>query len=148
MKTGRSKRTLLRVMSVAIAAGVLLIGPGAHAQEQGTGAEKIQPWVIENTRAGAQAEFFVVMARPVSNTRAAGILMEVSAGNSGSGCSTVADPPSFYDPSFTTGALNTGADTIASRSPTSRGRRGRATSSTVRISPPPAATSWSRSRSP
>ena len=41
-------------------------------------------------------------------------VMVVAAGNSGSGCSTVSDPPSFYDPSFTVGALNTGADTIAS----------------------------------
>jgi len=55
-----------------------------------------------------------ILLTGVSNTRAAGILMEVSAGNSGSACSTVADPPSFYDPSFTTGALNTGADTVAS----------------------------------
>ncbi len=55
-----------------------------------------------------------ILLTAVTNTRAAGILMEVSAGNSGSGCSTVSDPPSFYDPSFTTGALNTGADTVAS----------------------------------
>jgi serine protease AprX len=55
-----------------------------------------------------------ILLTGVANTRAAGILMEVSAGNSGSGCSTVMDPPSFYDPSFTTGALNTGADTVAS----------------------------------
>jgi len=55
-----------------------------------------------------------ILLTGVANTRAAGILMEVSAGNSGSSCSTVVDPPSFYDPSFTTGALNTGADTVAS----------------------------------
>jgi serine protease AprX len=55
-----------------------------------------------------------ILLTAVTNTRAAGILMEVSAGNSGSACSTVVDPPSFYDPSFTTGALNTGADTVAS----------------------------------
>ncbi|MES1242226.1 MAG: S8 family serine peptidase [Acidobacteriota bacterium] len=55
-----------------------------------------------------------ILLTAVSNTRAAGILMEVSAGNSGSSCSTVVDPPSFYDPSFTTGALNTGTDTVAS----------------------------------
>jgi len=54
-----------------------------------------------------------ILLTGVSNTRAAGIVMEVSAGNSGSGCSTVVDPPSFYDPSFTTGALNTGTDTVA-----------------------------------
>ncbi|HEX4952146.1 MAG TPA: S8 family serine peptidase [Thermoanaerobaculia bacterium] len=55
-----------------------------------------------------------ILLTAVSNTRAAGIVMEVSAGNSGSGCSTVSDPPSFYDPSFTTGALTTGTDSIAS----------------------------------
>src|SRR6058998_1169573 len=45
---------------------------------------------------------------------AAGIMMVVAAGNSGSGCSTVSDPPSFYAASYTVGALNTGFDTIAS----------------------------------
>jgi serine protease AprX len=49
----------------------------------------------------------------VEAQRAAGIMMVVSAGNSGSGCSTVADPPSIYDASYTVGALNTGTDTIA-----------------------------------
>src|SRR5882724_3252234 len=45
---------------------------------------------------------------------AAGIMMVVAAGNSGSLCSTVTDPPSFYAASYTVGALNTGSDTIAS----------------------------------
>jgi subtilisin family serine protease len=44
---------------------------------------------------------------------AAGIQMVVAAGNSGSGCSTVTDPPSLYAASYTAGALNTGTDTIA-----------------------------------
>jgi serine protease AprX len=55
-----------------------------------------------------------ILLTAVANTRAAGIVMVVAAGNSGSGCSTVSDPTSFYDPSFTVGALNTGTDTIAS----------------------------------
>ncbi|HEY0369340.1 MAG TPA: S8 family serine peptidase [Chthoniobacterales bacterium] len=50
----------------------------------------------------------------VEAQRAAGIEMVVAAGNSGSSCSTVSDPPSIYDASYTVGALNTGADTIAS----------------------------------
>jgi len=70
---------LLR-LSVAIAAGAMLIGPGAHAQEQLTGAEKIQPWVIENTRAGAQAEFFVVMARQASLAGAKQLKSKLSKG--------------------------------------------------------------------
>jgi subtilisin family serine protease len=45
---------------------------------------------------------------------AAGIMMVVAAGNSGSNCSTVTDPPSLYASSYTAGALNTGTDTIAS----------------------------------
>ena len=41
--------------------------------------------------------------------------MVVSAGNSGPGCShRIAEPPSFYEASYTVGALNTGTDTIAS----------------------------------
>jgi serine protease AprX len=55
-----------------------------------------------------------ILLTGVTNTRAAGIVMVVAAGNSGSGCSTISDPPSFYDPAVTVGALNTGADTIAS----------------------------------
>src|SRR6266545_2744530 len=45
---------------------------------------------------------------------AAGIMMVVAAGNSGSGCSSVSDPPAIYAASYTVGALNTGTDTIAS----------------------------------
>ena len=43
----------------------------------------------------------------------AGIMMVVAAGNAGSACSTTIDPPSFYDASYTVGALNTSTDTIA-----------------------------------
>ena len=49
----------------------------------------------------------------VEGQRAAGIMMVVAAGNSGSSCSTLFDPPSFYDASYTVGALNTGTDTAA-----------------------------------
>ncbi len=45
---------------------------------------------------------------------AAGIQMVVAAGNSGSACSTVSDPPAIYAASYTAGALVTGSDTIAS----------------------------------
>jgi len=55
-----------------------------------------------------------ILLTAVDNTRAAGIVMVVSAGNAGSGCSTVNTPTAIYDSSFTVGALNTGADTIAS----------------------------------
>ena len=40
-------------------------------------------------------------------------MMVVSAGNAGSGCSTVVDPAAIYAASYSVGALNTGTDTIA-----------------------------------
>jgi serine protease AprX len=49
----------------------------------------------------------------VQAQRAAGIITEMSAGNSGSGCSTVSDPAAIYDESYTTGALTTGTDNLA-----------------------------------
>jgi serine protease AprX len=49
----------------------------------------------------------------VEAQRAAGIMMVVAAGNAGSSCSTVVDPPGIYDASYSIGALNTGTDTIA-----------------------------------
>jgi serine protease AprX len=49
----------------------------------------------------------------VEAQRAAGIMMVVAAGNAGSACSTVVDPPGIYDASYSIGALNTGTDTIA-----------------------------------
>jgi serine protease AprX len=42
----------------------------------------------------------------VNNTQAAGIFVEASAGNSGPGCSSVADPPAIYSASFSTGAID------------------------------------------
>jgi serine protease AprX len=41
----------------------------------------------------------------VNNTQAAGIFVEVSAGNAGPACSTVNDPPAIYEASFSTGAI-------------------------------------------
>ena len=45
---------------------------------------------------------------------AAGIMMVSAAQNSGPNCSTVRNPPGIYAATYTAGALNTGADTIAS----------------------------------
>ncbi len=51
----------------------------------------------------------------VENTRAAGIVVVVSAGNSGSGCSSVIDPPAIYGASFSVGSTtNTPTDVISS----------------------------------
>jgi subtilisin family serine protease len=49
----------------------------------------------------------------VENVRAAGIVVVVAAGNDGSACSTILDPPALYDASFTVGAT-TNSDAIAS----------------------------------
>jgi subtilisin family serine protease len=49
----------------------------------------------------------------VENTRAAGIVVVVSAGNEGSGCGSVAWPPAIHDASFSVGATDS-ADQIAS----------------------------------
>ncbi|MEM7584345.1 MAG: S8 family serine peptidase [Acidobacteriota bacterium] len=54
-----------------------------------------------------------VMRLVVENVRTAGIVVVVSAGNSGSSCSSVNWPASIYDASFTVGAT-TVSDTIAS----------------------------------
>ncbi len=48
----------------------------------------------------------------VDNVRAAGIFPAVAAGNSGSGCSSITDPPSLYDSSVTVGATDS-ANVIA-----------------------------------
>jgi subtilisin family serine protease len=49
----------------------------------------------------------------VENTRAAGIVVVQSAGNSGPACSTVSSPAAIYDASLTVGAVD-GSGTIAS----------------------------------
>jgi len=48
----------------------------------------------------------------VENVRAAGIMVVASAGNGGSACGTVVDPPAIYDAAFSVGAT-TSDDTIA-----------------------------------
>jgi subtilisin family serine protease len=50
----------------------------------------------------------------VEAQRSAGIMMVVAAGNAGSACSTVNDPPAIYDASYSIGALTNGTDSIAS----------------------------------
>lgn len=55
----------------------------------------------------------VVLQTVIENVRAAGIVPVVSAGNSGSGCSTVNTPAAIYDAAFTVGATDN-ADLIAS----------------------------------
>jgi len=53
------------------------------------------------------------MKEAVEATTAAGILMAVAAGNDGSSCSSVNDPPGLYEASYTVGALGVRTDNIA-----------------------------------
>src|SRR5207247_2681655 len=48
----------------------------------------------------------------VNNTQAAGIFVEVSAGNAGPSCGSVADPPAISAASYSTGALSTGTTSV------------------------------------
>lgn len=50
----------------------------------------------------------------VEAQRAAGIMFVAAAGNSGSSCSTVSDPPGIYDAAYTVGAYSASTGTIAS----------------------------------
>lgn len=60
-----------------------------------------------------------VLQTIVENTRAAGIVVVVSAGNNGSACSTVVDPAAIYAASFSVGATDTNDDiaSFSSRGP-------------------------------
>ncbi len=67
------------------------------------------PHVINNswycsTEEGCNASNFKMMEEVVKNIKASGIVVVVSAGNSGSACGTVTGPPGFFEPSFSVGA--------------------------------------------
>ena len=77
------------------------------------------PHVINNSWACPPGEGCLdplILQTVVANTRAAGILVVASAGNSGAiGCSSVDTPPAIYDEAFTVGAV-TSSDLLASYS--------------------------------
>jgi serine protease AprX len=82
----------------------------------------LRPHVINNSWSCPASEGCVTRAELeaiVQNTQAAGIFVAVSAGNGGPGCSTVADPPSIYNESFSTGAvdINNTLASFSSRGP-------------------------------
>ena len=66
----------------------------------------LAPDVINNSWSCPPSEncAWDALQQTVENVRAAGILVVVSAGNSGSACQTVNDPPAIYDASFSVGA--------------------------------------------
>ena len=76
----------------------------------------LRPHVLNNSWGCPASEGCVTRAELetiVNNTQAAGIFVEVSAGNSGPGCSTVADAPAIYSASFSIGAISI-TNTLAS----------------------------------
>ncbi len=75
------------------------------------------PHVINNSwgcppKEGCNATNWEVMERVVDNLKAAGIFVVSSAGNSGSGCGSVDDPPAMFENAFSVGASRIN-DTIA-----------------------------------
>lgn len=60
-----------------------------------------------------------VLLTVVENARAAGIVVVASAGNGGSSCATVADPPAIYDAAISVGSVNIFGEisTFSSRGP-------------------------------
>jgi len=79
------------------------------------------PHVINNSWGCPPSEGCVaptILQTVVENVRNAGILVVVSAGNGGSACSTVADPPAIYAASFSVGAVSgTSMASFSSRGP-------------------------------
>lgn len=78
---------------------------------------KKAPHVINNSwycspGEGCNASNFAILEKAMNNCRAAGIVMVVSAGNSGPTCSSVDGPPAFFAKAFSVGATNI-TDTIA-----------------------------------
>ncbi|MBL0027695.1 MAG: S8 family serine peptidase [Rhodanobacteraceae bacterium] len=77
------------------------------------------PHVINNswgcpTSEGCNSGNWATMRTAVANLTAAGVLVVASAGNSGSACSTVNDPPAMFSESFSVGAFSSGTGAIAS----------------------------------
>lgn len=69
------------------------------------------PHVINNSwgcpeSEGCNPNNFTILEAAVNNLKAAGIVVIVSAGNSGSDCETISNPAAIFENSFTVGALN------------------------------------------
>lgn len=79
------------------------------------GEPSLAPHVINNSWTCPPSEGCDVdtLQATVENVRAAGIMVVASAGNDGSSCGTVEDPPAIYDAAFSVGATSS-SDNIAS----------------------------------
>lgn len=75
------------------------------------------PHVINNSwycpeEEGCNPANFAVLRNAITNLKLAGVVVVISAGNSGSGCGSVSAPPAMFDNSFSIGATRQN-DTIA-----------------------------------
>lgn len=88
------------------------------------GLPSLAPHVINNSWTCPTSEGcdWDTLQTVVENVRAAGIVVVASAGNSGSSCGTVYDPPAIYDAAFSVGATNSSDDiaSFSSRGPVTR----------------------------
>ena len=94
------------------------LAPYAYGSTPSNGDPSKMPHVINNSWGcppdeGCNVTNFSVMETAVNNLRTAGCVIVVSAGNSGSSCSTVSSPAAIFEGSFSVGASNS-ADAIAS----------------------------------
>lgn len=69
------------------------------------------PHVINNSwgcpeSEGCNPTNFLILETAINNLKAAGVVVVASAGNSGSECSTISNPPAIYENSFAVGATN------------------------------------------
>lgn len=69
------------------------------------------PHVINNSwgcpeSEGCNPNNFIILEVAINNLKAAGVVVVVSAGNSGSSCSTISNPPAIFENSFAVGATN------------------------------------------
>jgi subtilisin family serine protease len=94
------------------------LAPYAYGSIPSNGDPTKMPHVINNswgcpTSEGCNPLNFGVMEIALNNLRNAGCVIVVSAGNSGPSCSTVKDPPAFFNGSFSVGSTTNG-DVISS----------------------------------
>ena len=90
-------------------------GSSLHRHRRAARRSALAPAVINNSWGCPPAEgctYPEILRTVVENVRAAGIVVVASAGNSGSSCATVQDPPAIYAAAFTVGATDAN-DTIA-----------------------------------
>lgn len=98
-----------------------MLAPYPLGQTPAQGNPALAPDVTNNswgcpTSEGCNSGNWATMQAAVASQRAAGIVTVASAGNAGSACSTVNDPPAMFDESFSVGNLNASTGTISGSS--------------------------------